>query len=371
MASFPPVAVLLRGCLPFANAADLLQKIATTWCEVLGCQQVCLTRWEPETSSLHVFTLTRGAEWDAFDTARQTIPIAGDGRRAEVIAAELFSAGGRSYPLNTVSREVGWIHLVHPQPPAEIPRDWLDQTSRLVLQAGQWDASLLQAKLDALGEYAAGAGHEVNNPLAAISGRAQQLMMHETDPERRRHLETIGAQTLRVRDMITDSMLFARPPVPQQGTVSLRAAWDTLLDRMRSNIGEKNAHLQLVEGDGVILEADEPQLMIVLSELLHNSLRAISEGGSVELEVRNSDGRLVHLIWRDNGNGLTEPEREHLFDPFFSGRQAGRGLGFGLSKAWRIVTQHGGQIVCLSNLKAGVEFHLHWPASQQPDTTFQ
>lgn len=69
------------------------------------------------------------------------------------------------------------------------------------------------SKLEALGEFAAGAGHEINNPVATIAGRAQLLLASEVDSERRHALEIIGGQALRIRDMIGDVMLFARPTV--------------------------------------------------------------------------------------------------------------------------------------------------------------
>jgi signal transduction histidine kinase len=65
----------------------------------------------------------------------------------------------------------------------------------------------------------------------------------------------------------------------------------------------------------------------------------------------------------DNGPGLSAGDREHLFDLFYSGRQAGRGLGFGLSKAWRIVTLHGGTIEVASPAAGGVTLTVSWPAS--------
>ena len=80
---------------------------------------------------------------------------------------------------------------------------------------------LLRAKLEALAEFAAGAGHEINNPVATIAGRAELLLRNETQPERRQALLTIGAQALRIRDMIGDLMLFARPPKPEPQLLNL------------------------------------------------------------------------------------------------------------------------------------------------------
>ena len=67
-------------------------------------------------------------------------------------------------------------------------------------------------RLESLAEFAAGAGHELNNPVATIVGRVQLLLRDETDPARRQALETIAGQAYRIRDMISDVMLFARPP---------------------------------------------------------------------------------------------------------------------------------------------------------------
>ena len=83
---------------------------------------------------------------------------------------------------------------------------------------------LEQEKLESLAEFAAGAGHEINNPLAVISGRAQLFLRHEKDPERRRELAVINTQARRVHEMIADLMLFARPPEPRLATCDVVAA---------------------------------------------------------------------------------------------------------------------------------------------------
>src|SRR5579872_5831871 len=83
------------------------------------------------------------------------------------------------------------------------------------------DRQLNELKLRALAEFAAGAGHEINNPVATIVGYAQQLLADETNPDRRHALATIGAQAYRIRDMIGDVMLFARPPAPHPQVIDL------------------------------------------------------------------------------------------------------------------------------------------------------
>ena len=204
-----------------------------------------------------------------------------------------------------------------------------------------------QAKLEALAEFAAGAGHEINNPIATISGRVQLLLRDEADPERRQALLAIGAQAWRVRDMIGDLMLFGRPPEPRKERVELGELVRAAVEPLYESIAAKRATIDLRAEAPVYVEADPVQLKVVISALVQNSLNALEAGGPITLATSVVDER--GQLWgaltvTDRGVGLSDLDREHLFDPFYSGRQAGRGLGFGLSKAWRIVSNHGGRI---------------------------
>lgn len=359
MVQFPPVTVLLRGCLPFQDGDDLLLKLAATYGEAAGCTAVSLARWDRDIAHVEFFARSNGADWDEFHVDHRWVPVVGDLSHAKGVATADFPASGTTFDLMAAGQIVGWLNLVHPAGVAEVPRDWLDQTSRLVFQAGLWQESLRRQKLAALAEYAAGAGHEINNPLGAISGRVQQLLLKETNPERRRLLETIGGQALRIRDMIGDSMLFARPPAPEMELVSWSTVWEEMLDRFQPELQSKKLEVSQV-GDGVTLKADPNQLRIVCAELLRNSLNACETGGQIACQLSASGG-MGRVVVSDNGCGLTEKERVHLFDPFYSGREAGRGLGFGLSKVWQIVQQHGGQIRAHTPDTGGVEMHLQWP----------
>lgn len=228
------------------------------------------------------------------------------------------------------------------------------------------------AKLESLAEFAAGAGHEINNPLAVISGRAAMLLRDEADPERRRLLATIGAQALRIRDMIGDLMVFGRPPEPQPALLDLaeiaRSVAERFADEVPPGVGV------VCRGDPQVpVWADRTQLCVVLEALLRNSLEALhGSAGRIEIEARASTGHTAHsppedplsrLVVRDTGPGLTETDGKHLFDPFYSGRPAGRGLGFGLAKCWRIVTLHGGRISVDSPQGGPTTFQIDWPAA--------
>lgn len=222
------------------------------------------------------------------------------------------------------------------------------------------------AKLQALGEFAAGAGHEINNPIATIVGYVQQLLARETDPDRRQMLSTIGGQAYRIRDMIGDVMLFARPPEPRPESLDLVEVCREVAGRFSAEAARAGCRLQIDAADPVPVYADPVQLRVVVAALLKNSLEAIGKEGRIALSAtRETEGGrpMARLSVSDNGRGLSDGDREHLFDPFYSGRQAGRGLGFGLSKAWRIVTLHGGRISVESPPGAGAEFLVLWPAA--------
>lgn len=206
-------------------------------------------------------------------------------------------------------------------------------------------AILEQEKLEALAEFAAGAGHEMNNPLAVISGRAQLLLGSEQDPERRRELAIIHAQAMRVHEMIADLMLFARPPQPQLAPLDLSGLCRQLLAEISPVAKQRQIELRADIAEGVSLSADAAQIAVALRVLLTNSLEALGNQGAISLSCHLSDdGRSARITVSDNGPGIPPEIRRHLFDPYFSGRPAGRGLGLGLSKCWRIVTNHGGRV---------------------------
>lgn len=247
---------------------------------------------------------------------------------------------------------------------------WSTLVAATLPQVYAQEASFVRRKLEAMAEFAAGAGHEINNPAATIVGRAGQLLRGETDPDRRRHLATIGAQAYRIRDMIGDAMLFARPPRPVLEQVDVGAILTEAIASLEGKLTAKSLTVLREEGSTPLaVTADRTQLVIVCCELLRNSIEASGNGSEIEVAVDRVevDGlERVEIRVTDSGKGMSDIEREHLFDPFFSGRQAGRGLGFGLPKAWRIVQQHGGTLSLETSDASGTTFVVRLPVGAAP-----
>jgi signal transduction histidine kinase len=233
---------------------------------------------------------------------------------------------------------------------------------------------LEQEKLSAMKELAYGASHEINNPLANISSRAQLLMRDEVDPERRRFLATINSQAFRAHEMIADMMLFAKPPALQIETICLtRFVRETVAELADDLPDSVRLDCDVPAADELVAHGDPVQLTVAFRAIWANAREAMGDCGQLRVAVRTvaTAPTGVAAAWgeieiADSGPGIRPEVRRHLFDPFFSGREAGRGLGFGLSKAWRIVTEHDGQLLVTSQPGEGASFTLRLPLQAPP-----
>ena len=307
--------------------------------------------------------LTQDGDGSVGDRVREALAALSGGDFPESVEFDRQAARDRA----TQSRR-DWLQLVPSA--AEVLPHLTARLARLENLEERFQETLQTEKLESLAEFAAGAGHEINNPLAIIGGRAQLLLQDETDPERRRELALMNAQVRRAHEMIADLRLFSRPPKPEPETVDLIQLVDTLIAGMREHAADRATTISRTGDAGVLeIEVDPAQLNVALSAICRNSLEAIGHGGHVEIRLDGSDAKTARICVSDNGHGIEPEQRRHLFDPFYSARQAGRGLGFGLSKAWRIVANHGGRIEVQSDSGGGAAFTVVLPRrrASQPE----
>ena len=271
-------------------------------------------------------------------------------------------------------REAALSALLPPEGLATDLARLLAKLARLDVLEEEFETSLEREKLASLRELAYGASHEINNPLANISTRAQTLLRDETDPDRRKKLETINRQAFRAHEMIADMMLFAKPPDLECGELDLSALIKQVSSELMDDASLQGTAL-ITQGidDPTMIVADENHLAAAITALYRNALEAVSSGGQVTISL-SKQGETVTIRVSDSGPGIPPEVRRHLFDPFYSGREAGRGLGFGLSKCWRIAELHGGKIVVESEEGRGATFTIQLPgqpiAEDSPGTIY-
>ncbi len=260
----------------------------------------------------------------------------------------------------------------------------LDQLQQALEQQCCEEKERLQAlKLAALAELAAGAGHEINNPLAVISGQAQyllkQISMAEEqlveDPSPTLYLDslkaklhkaltTIVGQTQRIHHVLTDLMQFARPGPPRQQPSALATLVREAVAAQQTAADEKKVRLTCAETPDLLVRGDAAQWRTALVNVLRNALEAVPPEGWVRMHCTRDGADWIDVHVEDSGPGPAAAVREHLFDPFFSGRQAGRGRGLGLSTAWRLARQNGGDVRFAGANRDATCFVLRLPVEQ-------
>jgi signal transduction histidine kinase len=235
---------------------------------------------------------------------------------------------------------------LHDAPTVEQLERERDEVHRALERQRTGEAERLQTlKLKSLAQFAAGAAHEINNPLAVISGQAQYLLGHEVDPGRQRALQSIITQAQRVHQVLSELMQFARPPTPQRQVIDVR---DLVREVMLSlNDWAAQRQIQLIGPDlsrPISLNADPRQIRTALECLLRNAIEAAPAGGWAGLRLETLGPDRLEVMVEDSGTGPGPAQRDHLFDPFYCGREAGRGRGLGLPTAWRLAREHGGDV---------------------------
>jgi two-component system NtrC family sensor kinase len=221
-------------------------------------------------------------------------------------------------------------------------------------------------KLAAVGQLVSGVAHEVNNPLTAILGFADLLLENPEIPESaRKDLRVILLEAQRTKTIVQNLLSFARQMPPQRIAVQLNQILRRTI-QLRSY--DFNSHgIDIVEhlDEGLPdVNGDAHQLQQVFLNILNNAYDAVHEiGRPARIEIMTTkSGNAVEVSFRDNGQGISQPDR--IFDPFFTTKEVGKGTGLGLSICYGIVKEHGGEILCHNNTDGyGATFIVRFPAA--------
>ena len=247
-------------------------------------------------------------------------------------------------------------------------------SSIVVVMSDVTDASSLQSKLmhaekmAAVGQLVSGVAHEVNNPLTAILGFADLLMENTEVPESaRKDLRVILQEAQRTKQIVQNLLSFARQMPPQRKPVQVNPILKRTLQLRSYDLQSRGVSVTESLRDHLpFIIGDSHQLQQVFLNILNNAYDAVREktqGPRIEISTAYKDN-YVEVTFRDNGSGISQPDR--IFDPFFTTKHVGEGTGLGLSICYGIVKEHGGEILCWNNSDCeGATFTVRFPAVRE------
>jgi PAS domain S-box-containing protein len=215
-------------------------------------------------------------------------------------------------------------------------------------------------RLSALGEMAARIAHEVRNPLVSIGAAAQVVAeeLGETSPVMP-EVRAIVREVKRLDGIVTDFLRFARPRRVERKSVDLGPVVNESVELVRMKAEEHPLSVMIDGGDsGLWARCDPDGVKQVLLNVLLNAVEASPPAGSVEIEARVI-GDAIELSVADRGPGVAASARSRVFDPFFSTKTRGTGLGLAVSK--QIIDEHGGRIRLLNRRGGGTRVVIELP----------
>jgi len=277
------------------------------------------------------------------------------------------SFNGMSLQLRAANEEsVTWARTLE---------DRVDQKTKELQRAH--DHVLHVEKMASLGKMAAVVAHEVNNPLSGILTYAKLLRKWvgtgQTQGEKRDEamqcLELIAAESRRCGDLIKNLLSLSRTAPMNVQSTDLNAVIDRslLLVRHQLELGGVELQLNLAQ-DLPVVHCDPAQIEQVLLALIMNAIDAMPRGGTLWIETRlSSDRTEIKIKVRDDGAGIAPDVLPHIFEPFLTTKESGRGVGLGLAISRGIVERHNGRIEVESELGRGTTFTVTLP-NQGPET---
>ena len=220
-------------------------------------------------------------------------------------------------------------------------------------------------KMASVGFLAAGVAHEINNPLATIAWSAESLESRiqdildpdsDTDQETidreiadmKKYLRRIQDEAFRCKGITAGLLDFSRMGDVQKSSTNLSQIIDSVIDMVKPLSKYRNRNIVFNADHSILCLVNEQEMKQVALNLITNALGSVEESGTVEIELERVNG-LAELRVTDDGCGMTEEVRKHLFEPFFTRRRDGQGTGLGLSITYQIIEEHGGRIVAHSD----------------------
>jgi len=199
-------------------------------------------------------------------------------------------------------------------------------------------------RLAAIGRLAAGLAHEIRNPVAAIRGAIEELKDRMDHPETMKSLAEIAVrESDQLNAIVTGFLHYARGSPRDVGPLDFRLALEDVVGLLRRDSGGRHKiEMTVSPKNGLLVEGDDAQVKQALVNIGKNALEAMPEGGTLSIAAENDGEDHVCVVFRDTGNGISDEDLSTVFEPFFTTRP--HGVGMGLAVVHRIVTSHGGTV---------------------------
>jgi signal transduction histidine kinase len=214
-------------------------------------------------------------------------------------------------------------------------------------------------RLATLGRMAANIAHEIRNPLASLSGAVEVLASGPPDETRERLAQIVTKETGRLNGIIREFLEYARPAPLNRVPVNVAEAVDEVLVLLEHRAAPGTLKTVREFAPALVWNVDLQQFRQAVWNLCLNAVQAMPEGGELRVTMAPVGGRLLVRV-SDTGEGISPTDLGHIFEPFFSTKPDGSGIGLAL--VHRIVQDHGGEIDVQSRPGLGAAFSITLPA---------
>ncbi|MGC9326370.1 MAG: ATP-binding protein [Candidatus Hinthialibacter sp.] len=222
------------------------------------------------------------------------------------------------------------------------------------------------SKFAALGQMAATVAHEIRTPLVAIGGFVNLLMKKRTPGDSEYpHLKVVRDEALRLEDVLNRLLYYARPSQPQFEVQLIEPLIKNALALLETEFNERGIDVITEFAFQQPFPFDRNQIRQVIVNIIQNSFQSMEKGGKLYISTREENGEII-IIVRDTGEGISPENLSRIFEPFFSTKHAGTGLGMHVSQ--RIIQSHGGSIQVKSQLNQGAEVTIRLPRERTGET---
>lgn len=234
--------------------------------------------------------------------------------------------------------------------------------AKLELERSNQQLQMQAQKLAVAGQIAAGIAHEVRNPLTSVNGFLQ--LMKTQYPERTDYFDIIFSEIKRIDFVLSELLVLAKPQSVHFQEVQLHDLLEQVITLLNTNAVLSNIDLKqpFKKKDAGAILADANQMKQLFINLIKNAIEAMPEGGSIYISTEKVMNEWKITI-QDEGKGMSEEDIQKIYDPFFSTKKEGTGLG--LTICATILKDHHGRMDVKSELRKGTAFHIYLPVYQK------